>query len=292
MLTVNWPNPYAGATGRWLKGNLHTHTSPASACSIVPPAEMLAYYEDAGYDFLSLSDHMSMIEAPPTRLTLIPGIEWNSDSGEHAGVYAVDPDYPRQAIEIHDQTELLTGHAGADALLVLNHPNWMLTPHYRREALLDKAHYDGVEIFNGVIERLQGYAISTDKWDLLLANGRRVLGFASDDAHAQCDIALGWLMVRTADASPAGILRALQTGHFYCSTGVNLTDISREGSTVSVASPDAQEIRAIGDGGVCFTRVRGCEAAFSFDAIPAEYVRFELYGQGAAMAWTQPFFRE
>ncbi len=291
MLNVNWTNPYARAAGRWLQGNLHTHTSPASGCSVVPPAEMLAMYEAKGYDFLSLSDHMSMIEAPATRLTLIPGIEWNSAMGEHAGVYAVNADYPRAAIEIHDQTELLARHAGADALLILNHPNWQLTSHYRREALLEREGYDGIEIFNGVIERLQGYAISTDKWDYLLVQGRRVLGFANDDSHAPCDVALGWMMVRTTDESAAGILRALRAGQFYCSTGVTIGDVGREGNTVRVSSPDAQEIRAVGDGGVCFSRTMGNTATFSFDDIGAEYVRFELYGTGAAMAWTQPWYR-
>jgi hypothetical protein len=292
MLTVNWTNPYADATGRWLRGNLHTHTCPASGCSVVPPAEMLACYENAGYDFLSLSDHMSMIEAPATRLTLIPGIEWNSATGEHAGVYAAVPAFPLRAIDIHDQAELLAAHAETDGLLIMNHPNWQLTSHYRREALLAKPHYDGIEIFNGVIERLQGYAISTDKWDYLLANGRRVLGFANDDSHAPCDIALGWMMVQTADDTPAGILRALQAGHFYCSTGVSISEVGRDGNTVSVAAPDAQEIRAIADGGVCVARAQGNSMTVSFDEINVGYLRFTLYGQGAAMAWTQPFFRE
>ena len=136
MINVNWSNPYAGASGRWLKGNLHTHTSPSSGCSVVAPADMLAMYEKAGYDFLSLSDHMSMIDAPATRLTLIPGIEWNSSTGEHAGVYSLNPKYPRSAIDISDQRLLLERHGNVDALLILNHPDWQLTPHYRREALL------------------------------------------------------------------------------------------------------------------------------------------------------------
>ncbi|HOF89507.1 MAG TPA: hypothetical protein PLZ36_15605 [Armatimonadota bacterium] len=292
MLTVNWTNPYAGAAGRWLRGNLHTHTHPASGCGTEAPARVLARYEDAGYDFLALSDHLAMVEPPATRLALIPGIEWNSDRGEHAGVYAADPAFPRRAIALRDQAELLAAHAETDGLLVMNHPNWQLTPHYRREALLAKPHYDGLEIYNGVIERLQGYAISTDKWDYLLANGRRVLGFASDDSHVPGDIALGWLMVRSRDETPAGLLRALQAGHFYCSTGVAISDVGRDGNRVTVASPDAQAISLIADGGRRLARVTGGAMTASFDDVTVSYLRFELYGRGAAMAWTQPFFRE
>ncbi|OPZ87078.1 MAG: hypothetical protein BWY76_00645 [bacterium ADurb.Bin429] len=292
MLTVNWTNPYAGTAGRWLRGNLHTHTHPASGCGTEAPERVLAQYEEAGYDFLALSDHLAMVEPPATRLALIPGIEWNSPVGEHAGVYAADPAFPRRAIGVSDQAELLAAHAETDGLLVMNHPNWILTPHYRREALLAKQHYDGIEIYNGVIERLQGYAISTDKWDYLLANGRRVLGFASDDSHAPCDIALGWLMVKSADETPVGILRALQAGRFYCSTGVTITTVGRDGSTVFVEAPDAQEIALIADGGVRLARAKGETMSASFDEFKVSYLRFELYGYGAAMAWTQPFFRE
>ncbi|MFH1762030.1 MAG: hypothetical protein ABIA63_13110 [bacterium] len=30
--SVNWSNPYEEGEGFWLKGNLHTHTSPANHC--------------------------------------------------------------------------------------------------------------------------------------------------------------------------------------------------------------------------------------------------------------------
>ena len=35
-LCVNWANPYANRAGQWYKGNLHTHTAPASGCGEVP----------------------------------------------------------------------------------------------------------------------------------------------------------------------------------------------------------------------------------------------------------------
>ena len=55
-MTVNWRNPYAAQTGKWYKGNLHTHTSPASHCGKVPVPRMLGYYAKAGYDFFAVTD--------------------------------------------------------------------------------------------------------------------------------------------------------------------------------------------------------------------------------------------
>ncbi|MFO7532084.1 MAG: hypothetical protein R6W93_06450, partial [Candidatus Limnocylindrales bacterium] len=39
----------------WFRGNLHTHTTNSDGDS--PPDEVVAWYRDAGYDFLALTDH-------------------------------------------------------------------------------------------------------------------------------------------------------------------------------------------------------------------------------------------
>ncbi len=57
---VNWTNPYAERHGTWLRGNLHAHTSPASSCATLPVEVVLDLYADLGYDFLCLSDHMTL----------------------------------------------------------------------------------------------------------------------------------------------------------------------------------------------------------------------------------------
>ena len=40
---------------RWLKGNLHTHTTRSDGTGT--PDEVIAMYRDDGYDFLALTDH-------------------------------------------------------------------------------------------------------------------------------------------------------------------------------------------------------------------------------------------
>ncbi len=207
--TVNWSDPYAARGGRWYKGNLHAHTSPASGCATLRVEDVWNRYARAGYDFLAISDHMSFSVYQDPRMVWIGGIEWNSPTGEHTGVYSLDHGLLRRCVQIADQGELLSLLAGKEALAVLNHPNWQLVPHYRREQLEARQGYDGIEVYNHVIERLDGYAISSDKWDYLLMKGRQVLGLASDDSHIGADIGNAYISVRAQARTPEAILAAL-----------------------------------------------------------------------------------
>jgi len=289
-LNVNWSNPYEMREGSWLKGNLHTHTDEGSRCGSVPTSRVLDLYVEAGFDFLAVSDHMVLTIPTRKGLVFIPGVEWNGPPGGHTGIYSMAQDAVRAAIAIDDQEQLLRELAKKDALVVLNHPNWQLVPHYRREALYSIGLFDGIEIYNAVIERLPGYAIATDKWDALLMNGQRVLGFASDDSHQEADIGLGWICVRSPARDAHTILDAMRRGNFYCSSGVVLSDIRREGNVITVESENAQEIQAIMDGGRRIARVSDSVLVYDVSGLEADYVRFAAYGPGASMAWTQPFF--
>ena len=292
-INVDWSNPYKSRRGSWYRGNLHTHTSPASACGAVAPERVLALYEKAGYDFLAISDHMVHDRrAPKTRMVLIPAVEWNSKQGEHTGVVALSRSVPERATRQHNHARLLRSLAQADALVILNHPNWQEISHYRREQLDRKRPFDGIEIYNGVIERLTGSALATDKWDYLLAQNRRVLGFASDDSHLETDIGQGWLCVRATARTAEAILRGIRQGNFYCSSGVVFKDIRRQGDLIWVKTENAEEIQAIVTGGRRVARVNGKSMCFDVSQarLSAGYVRFTAFGRGSTMGWTQPFF--
>lgn len=291
---VNWTNPYADRDGQWLKGNLHTHTTPASGCGAITVPDCIDRYIELGYDFVALSDHNTYTEHSDDRIAIIPGIEWNADAdhgGHHMGIYSFEPKDLEAAIATGDQDELLGRLGSGEALLILNHPNWQLRPHYRREELEQKSGYDGIEIYNAVIERLHGYAISTDKWDYLLAKGIRVLGFANDDSHCYSDIGIASIHVRSKTRAPRDIVSAIKSGNFYCSSGALIDDIRCEDGVIEIETPDAQEIQVRSYGGLWLDRVRDKSIRFDTRAITYPYVRFTIYGCGSSMAWTQPFFR-
>lgn len=80
--------------------------------------------------------------------------------------------------------------------------------------------------------------MSTDAmWDYVLTqrlvnHGELLYGLAVDDAHhyskfevTRANPGRGWVMVHAAELSPAGIIRALESGDFYASSGVVLDSI-------------------------------------------------------------------
>ena len=288
---VDWSNPYAGREGGWLKGNLHTHTSPASRCGEISLTDSVNLYVERGYDFVSISDHLTYTQHEDDRITILPGIEWNAKGGSsHTGVYSFDRADLEAAMELSDQKQLLNRLADTDSLIILNHPNWQLRPHYRREELEHLDSYDGIEIYNGVVERLDGYSISTDKWDYLLARGKKVLGFAADDSHRDPDIGLGAIYVRCPTRSAADIMSAIKRGNFYCSSGATISDIRMSDGIIDLETPDAQEIQARVDGGRCIHRVHDHSITLDTRDLNCSYVRFTIHANGSAMAWTQPLF--
>ncbi len=289
---AQWIGPYGPEHGAWWKGNLHAHTSPASGCAVMSMQDALNRYVACGYRFLAVSDHLTLSEPVDPRLVFIPGIEWNDAAGGcHTGVYSCNPSVLQRAVQIRDHQTLLHELSAEDTLLILNHPNWQLTPHYRRETLLERHNYDGIEVYNGVIEVLEGSEFASDKWDLLLQAGRRVWGYASDDSHAIDHIGRGAVWVQCAVPEPDQLLKALKQGRFYASSGVELDRLTLQDSVLSVYAQDAQEIRIIGRGGVVLHRASASSLDLALADWDTPYLRCEVYGQGSRMAWTQPIFR-
>ena len=289
---VNWANPYGERRGDWYRGNLHAHSSPASVCSEISMGDLLDGYVRAGIHFLAITDHRTVSEPRRDELVLLPGMEWdNGGGGRHTNIIGLDKETVGRAAGITEQEQLLGSFGGKDALLILNHPNWELTPHYRREQMAALEGFDGIEIYNHVIERLPGSALATDKWDYLLSTGKRVLGFANDDSHTAQDVGGAWNTARAASPTPEAVFHALRTGNFYCSTGVILSDIRVEGGEVVVESENAEEMEVIGHAGCRLRRVRDKAIRFRLAPSVAPYVRFAAYGPGSSMAWTQPFFQ-
>ncbi len=287
-------NPYLSSDGSdgftWLRGNLHAHTTLSDGQ--LPPEAVIAAYEQAGYDFLAISDHDKLV--PPaqyqarTSMTLLPADEVTA-AGPHILAVQVatviEPDPDRQAVI--DATRAQGGFA------ILNHPNWQKHyNHFPQEQMERLTGYAGIEIYNGVIERLEGAALATDRWDRLLASGRRgVWGYAHDDSHARRDVARGWNVVQAADRSVNAICDALRHGRFYASSGVDITRIEVNGSTILVAAPGAQRIRFVGAWGVELYCADASEGRYEVTGREeGGYVRVECHGEGTKTAWTQPFF--
>jgi hypothetical protein len=200
-----------------------------------------------------LAEFRSLLEDPGWFL-LIPGEEIT----HRYGFYPVHVN----AINLRDVVRPMSGPSVAETVVVnlrqveeqrkktgwrilvsLNHPNfgWGV----RAEDLLAEE-LRFFEVFNGHPSvRNYGDAkhAGTERvWDILLALrlGKHklpvVYGLATDDAHGYHAFGVGkmnpgraWIMLRAPYLSPEGVVRAMEAGDFYASTGVVLNDVRRKG---------------------------------------------------------------
>jgi len=280
-------HPYTELTsGQWLRGNLHTHSTRSDGS--LSPQAMIDDYAKRGYDFLSMSDHdvySDPNEFNARGMILIGGNEVTGNGPHILHVNASSKITPNK-LRQHVINDINAGQGFA----VVAHPNLLAQFDYTPIVQMREwIGYIGLEVYNGTSERLHGSAYCTDKWDMLLSEGRRLWGFAHDDAHNAEEVEMGWNMVYTADKTADGIIEALRKGRFYASTGVEITGIQVNGNRIRIDTADADRIVALRDTArrIGLADARSLEIEVPDDAT---YVRFECYGRGGRTAWTQPFF--
>jgi hypothetical protein len=248
---------------RWLRGNTHAHTELCGHAD-ASPAQVAAWYRDAGYDFLVLSEHDQLIEPDEVRaeleasggesILLIRGQEIGGLRIHVTGLGWGPQQSPEPLPDLRDRSlaEYLAERARRSktqalqeivdrvlrhgALPILNHPNYQYA--------LTASDVRGVtslgllELFNGHINTNtfgdRQHADVESLWDALLSDGMRIYGVASDDAHhfesfardrRHANPGRGWVMVRGDRADPEQILAALARGDFYASSGIVLEDV-------------------------------------------------------------------
>jgi len=289
--TPSLDHPYHDLSGgQWLRGNLHTHTVATDGEQTLQ--EVIDDYAGRGYDFLMISDHDILTGDEeydthnPKGMVLIPG---NEISSRGCHMLHVNAD---RLVEGHaDRQRTINEVNDSQGFIIVNHPNWGKNfNHCSIDQLVEWDSYAGIEIYNGVIEFLEGSPYAMNKWDMLLTLGHRAWGFANDDSHyKEGNVAQGWNVAYVADRRADSIAAALQQGRFYASTGMKITKIQTDGRQIHIEADYAEEIRAICDNGQQFQVADGpsIETQVPDDAT---YVRFECLGHGDRFAWTQPFF--
>jgi hypothetical protein len=131
----------------------------------------------------------------------------------------------------------------------INHPNfrWGITP----EELMELKGDLFFEVYNGhpqVENAGDAHHLGMDAlWDAVLT--RRIaelklepmFGVAVDDSHnyhtsdpTKSRPGLGWIMVRARHLTAESIIRALEAGDFYATSGVVLSEVARSGNRLSL----------------------------------------------------------
>ena len=243
--------------GKWFKGNIHAHTTVTDGT--VTPEKQAEDYRAQGYDFLALTDHNVM----PTHAALnredflmLPGWERDIPYGTTKCIHLVGlfpEDTPDDAYvkrergnpDTMSMQDLVDEMKREGQFVVLAHPVWSRMEPEEIRALHG---FDAIEVFNTGTERLCHAGHAEVHWDMLLREGRPVLGVACDDTHgktARSDRFAGWMMVNAPKLDRASILEALREGNYYSTMGPQLHDVSVEDGVVHVECSPCSEVHVI-----------------------------------------------
>lgn len=298
---------------RWFKGNTHTHTTNSDGDS--SPSEVVKWYKDHGYNFVVVTDHEFITPVNPlndeiagTNFLVISGQEvTDSFDKKPYHINGLGLDRTVKPAKLAGAVETLQKNIdnviAAGAVPQLNHPNfgWAL----KADDIKLLRNVRLMEIYNGhpLVNNLGGGDSQSveDIWDQLLTAGHVIYGIGDDDSHhfkrigdpAAATPGRAWVFVRSADLTPTAILRALNDGDFYASTGVELEHYSATAKQISLKIKRERwskyTVRFIGTGGRILKETHDERAVYDITGNEG-YVRAKILESNGKMAWTQPVF--
>lgn len=289
----------------WLKGNLHTHTLESDGDS--PPAEVVRWYAEHGYDFLVLTDHDEVTRVDDAHgMVLIPGEEVTDRlPGKPLHVNAIGiesaiaPQKGTTPVEVLQRNIDAVRKAGGLALI--NHPNFGWA--FGADELLQLERANFLEIASGhPFVNAEGPPSVESMWDRMLSAGKKIYGVAVDDSHhlkraGDADVVppgKAWVVVRAKTRDAKAILAALAAGDFYASNGVELEELTVDKKSVTVKVREKNlaryRVQFIGHGGRVLQESAGLAATYTFRG-RERYVRAKVLDSNGKCAWTQPVFQ-
>ncbi len=217
--------PAVAADG-WYGGDAHMHTRFSDGSDTVAGTVLAA--RETGLSWVVITDHNTVAHHPALAAIGMPGFlaiggeEITSSDWGHANALFSTALAPWTG----SPQDALNAAAADGALTVLNHPysgnygwtDWSVT------------NYCGIEVWNGptVPQDDNANARTFRQWNALLANGRRVFGFANSDAHTPNRVGTPRMHARLPALTVAALRAALAGGRFYGTNGPEL-DFTIEG---------------------------------------------------------------
>jgi hypothetical protein len=290
-------NPYQSCAP-WFRANFHGHAhDDGSACDFVQA------YVELGYSVIGVEPwYLPAVRKRFTgeKVLLVPAPE----DGAWPHLLAVAPkEEAREAgakpTSLQARIDSLRERA---ALAFVCHPAWS---GIGARELTDVTGYLGIEIYNEAVQRINGKGRSIETWDTLLAQGKRVWGVATDDAHSTGDLAgrrdvgQGWIVIQAESLEEEAVLRAVAAGAFYSSLGPELHSIDLQGDRLTVRTSPCVEVHFVSAGTAgqsVYTPVGEPRTEFALDLSKARwlkgYLRIEIIDAQGRTAWSNPLFPE
>ena len=327
--------------GQFYKANMHTHTKISDGC--YTPEEIKDKYKAKGYSIVAFTDHEVMVPqnhltddeflainavetitsdkwpggycynktyhinfyAKSPDITHCPVLSAKSIWQEHTKAYATQEmiDHPyKNHYSIAGVNDAIQKANNAGFLVCLNHPVW---------SSLDYTDYMGlkglwgVELFNTGCYRGGQHDTPQPMVDLL-RSGENVMPVAADDTHSPGDAFGGWVMVKAEKLDYATVIKALERGEFYASTGPEIKELYMEDGVLHIATSEAVSVALISNYRYHRKRHAGegealTEASFDLNGFIeqneaheyprwAPWVRLEVRDARGDLAWTRAYF--
>ena len=301
---------------KWYKGNTHTHTLNSDGDSF--PDEVVKWYREHNYNFLVITDHNFLTEVD--ELNKLYGVDGKylvikgdevSDKCNKKPIHlnALNPKYnilPQGGSNVVETLQNnIDAIRAASAVVTINHPNFVWA--INAEHLKKVKNCILVEIYSGhpVVNNLGGGGFPSveQMWDDVLSNGKLMYGVAVDDMHElkepwepkAAKPGQAWVMVRAKELSVNAILKSLEQGDFYASTGIKLLDYAADNKGIKINILEEEDFKYrvlfIGKSGKILKEDFSNPAIYYFQG-NEKYVRTKILDSNGNMAWTQPVFCE
>lgn len=264
----------------WYKGNTHMHTNFSDGDT--PIKEVVDWYHNNGYNFISITDHnkttvpLEHISREGLRDDFIMIVGNEITSSVHFTALGVKDNFSAKSIAEDYKTgnlkgfplpgpdTTLTGHSQVlingmldkGALVFINHPNFstgisaedMLILEGATAIELANAH---PSVYNYGNER---HKPLEDKWDYLLSYGMEIFAVGSDDEHNmqtwgpdKANPGRSWIMVEAKELNEENILESIRAGNFYASSGVELSKYEVTDNEIIVAIDKKKTLKNLKD---------------------------------------------
>jgi hypothetical protein len=288
----HFDNPFR-ISGSWIRAGLHCHTTNSDGGLSVQ--ETISRHRSLGYHCVCITDHRNITRAQEFStedLVVIDSVEVGGmpDVIGIGAEISPDPNFP-----LSTRVSLLHQQG---AFTVAAHPTYCaaLPGDY-----LECEGLDGIEVYNAYCEEAYANGIATEIWDILLGEGKRIWGVASDDAHLNprkryySDAGRAWVEIWVPELSREDILSSLKQGAFYSTQGPRFNSIDVSYSSITISCTPVQQIRWRTRGSTGFVEYsedsRGLrESKLPEWFKPRGYVRIELVDPQDLKAWSNPLY--
>ncbi len=266
--------------GNFYKANLHTHSTVSDGK--LTPEEVKEYYKSNGYSIVAYTDHNVIVrhnDLTDDGFLAITSFEvyvneeypapldYNFAKVYHFCLYAKDANnvecpffserdigmkhmlkYVTDDMRKYDSdksyniecvNELIKESNEAGFLVSYNHPKWSMQNYldYR-----DLEGVWGVEVYNSEANFSSGLTDNDQAFVDMLRDGKEVFPLATDDIHNQGSAFGGFVMVKADELKYDVVMKALEKGDFYASTGPEICELYLEDNMLKFKCKGAKRV--------------------------------------------------